>query len=237
MVTGENEGGHYFWCFATSFGQIGVCGLPVVAGTNKGGHYFWYCNTRSILKFQLSWKSEKPQLARWTTKWHYYQNSYPPNHPPGGIYSSRKIAFLLVPSGHYFPRIEIQWLLGVAYKHLYFYLKVGISLSLISKQFETDFGHLSRAVSICHEPRKKIWEFFELVCGGAIHFCINKGMSQKIHRKICHRTIFALIWGKMVKLTYRIHQISTFSLAFPKTPMMAIFYAKMAICQYGHLTP
>ena len=35
-----------------------------------------------------------------------------------GMYSSGKIAFLIVRSGHYFPRIEIQRLLGVAYKHL-----------------------------------------------------------------------------------------------------------------------
>ena len=38
-----------------------------------------YCHTRSYLKFQLSWKSEKPRLARWATKWYVYLNL---NHPP-----------------------------------------------------------------------------------------------------------------------------------------------------------
>ena len=40
-----------------------------------------YCHTRPILKFQPSLKSEKPQLARWATKWHYFLNSNPPGHP------------------------------------------------------------------------------------------------------------------------------------------------------------
>ena len=36
----------------------------------------------SILKSQLSWRSEKPQLARWTTKWYVYANLKPPTHHP-----------------------------------------------------------------------------------------------------------------------------------------------------------
>ena len=43
-----------------------------------------YCHTRPILKFQLSWKSEKPQLARWVLKWHSYHKepaSRPASHP------------------------------------------------------------------------------------------------------------------------------------------------------------
>ena len=36
-----------------------------------------------ILKFQLSLNSCKSQLARWTTKWYYYQANPPhPPHPP-----------------------------------------------------------------------------------------------------------------------------------------------------------
>ena len=64
-----------------------------------------------------------------------------------------------------------------------------------------------------------------------------EGIRLKIQRKICLRTIFALIWGRMVKLTYRLHQIATFLLLFPKTPIMAIFDAITAIWLYGHLTP
>ena len=39
----------------------------------------------------------------------------------------------------------------------------------------------------------------------------------------------------MDKLTYRLHQIATFSLSFPKTPVLATFDAKMAIWLYGHM--
>jgi hypothetical protein len=57
---------------------------------------------------------------------------------------------------------------------------------------------------------------------------------KKIQRKICLRTIFALIRGRMVKLTYRLHQIATFLLLFPKTPILSAFDAIMAIWLYGH---
>ena len=67
----------------------------------------------------------------------------------------------------------------MAYKHLYFYLKVGISLSLISKQFETDFGNLSRAVSICHEPPKKFEDFLSLYVVGPSIFALTKECPKK----------------------------------------------------------
>ena len=57
---------------------------------------------------------------------------------------------------------------------------------------------------------------------------------RKIQRKICLRAIFAFIWGRMVKLTYRLHQIATFLLLFPKTPILSTFDAIMAIWLHGH---
>ena len=39
----------------------------------------------------------------------------------------------------------------------------------------------------------------------------------------------------MVELTYRLHQIATFLLTFPKIPILATLDSKMAIRPYGHL--
>ena len=39
----------------------------------------------------------------------------------------------------------------------------------------------------------------------------------------------------MVELTYRLHQIATFVLLFPKTPILSTFDAIMAIWLYGHM--
>ena len=39
----------------------------------------------------------------------------------------------------------------------------------------------------------------------------------------------------MVKLTYCLHQIATFLITFPKTPILAIFDSVMAIWPYGNL--
>jgi hypothetical protein len=41
---------------------------------------YTYCPTRSILEFQLVWNSGKSQLARWNTKWLYYQSASQPAH-------------------------------------------------------------------------------------------------------------------------------------------------------------
>ena len=60
---------------------------------------------------------------------------------------------------------------------------VVISLSLISKIVEFDFGNLSRAVSICQELPKKKSGFLELWFGVAIHFCVYKGISKKYKGK------------------------------------------------------
>ena len=104
-----------------------------------------------------------------------------------------------------------------------------ISLSWNSKYVELDLGNLSRAVSICQEPPKKKLRIF----GALVFFCHPflrlKGMSRKIQRKIFLRTYFALIWTRMVKLTYRFHQIATFLLVLQNTPIMAIFGAIMAL--------
>ena len=52
---------------------------------------------------------------------------------------------------------------------------------------------------------------------------------------MCPRTKYALIWGRKVKLTCCLHQIATFLLPFPKTPILATIYAIIAIWLYGHL--
>ena len=44
--------------------------------------------------------------------------------------------------------------------------------------------------------------------------------------------LFLEVW---VKLTYRLHQIATFLLLFPKTPILSTFDAIMAIWLYGHM--
>ena len=87
------------------------------------------------------------------------------------------------------------------------------------------------------EQIKKNWNHSTIFRAQAVNLSARlyyKGIRLKIQRKICLQTIFALIWGRMGKLTYRLHQIATFLLVFPKTPIMAIFDAIKAICLYGY---
>ena len=69
------------------------------------------------------------------------------------------------------------------------------------------------------------------------HFLRLQRNFSKIQRKICRRTIFALIWGRMLEFIYRLHQIATFLSVFPKTPIIAILDSITAIWLYGYLTP
>jgi hypothetical protein len=88
------------------------------------------------------------------------------------------------------------------------------------------------------EQIKKKWNHSTIFRAQAVNFgarLFNKAIRLKLQRKICLQTIFALIWGMMVKLTYRLHQIATFWLLFPKTPIMSAFDAIMAIWLYGHM--
>ena len=73
--------------------------------------------------------------------------------------------------------IFIPWPLTSFFK--LFHLGPLNSLSLISKKFEIDFGNLSRDVFLCQDLPKIISIFLELWFGGAIHFCVYKGIVQK----------------------------------------------------------
>ena len=80
---------------------------------------------------------------------------------------------------------------------------------------------------------KRFWLFLSR----GHHFLRLQRNFSKIQRKICKRTIFALIGGKKVKSTYFLHKSVTFLLVFPKTPIMAIFDGITAIWLFGYLMP
>ena len=82
--------------------------------------------------------------------------------------------------------------------------------------------------------QKKIRIFWAIMWRGHSILCLQRNF-QKTQRKICHQTIFALILGRMVKLTYCLHQIATFLLPFPRTLIMSTFDAIMAKWLYGHM--
>ena len=66
------------------------------------------------------------------------------------------------------------------------------------------------AAFIPQEPPKKISWVLEHFWAVATIFGIYIGFSENIHRKICHRTIIALISCRKVQSTRFLHQIAAF---------------------------
>jgi hypothetical protein len=88
-------------------------------------------------------------------------------------------------------------------------------------------------VPISEQAEKPKCLSFHALLSRCHHFLRLQRNFSKIQRKICHRTIFALIFGRMVKLTYRLRQMVTFLVPFPKTPILPTFNAIMAIWLTG----
>ena len=112
--------------------------------------------------------------------------------------------------------------------------------SRVFNNYEKCLETLSRVLNgflyVLRTTTKKFKRFQPfLSCGH--HFLHLQRNFSKIQRKICKRTIVALPWGRKVKSIWFLHQIATFLLVFPKTPIMATFDAIMALWLYGNFTP